>query len=174
MTILIKSRSNYLQGQIYYNQKDLYLSFIEEYLRENAGTDGTSLFLHEFFVLNREIEGNITALKVEILETGISRLENFSIDPASTKFADCIENLFNECEAQTDRETKSSDDQFRGLIQRLLSEMKECVVTSNDTEVLQSVMIFFSCVSAIAPLKLESYFQPNSRPLLEKIRIGLI
>ena len=36
-----------LENQIYYNQRDLYISFIEEYLRENAaGTDGTGLFIY--------------------------------------------------------------------------------------------------------------------------------
>jgi hypothetical protein len=53
-----------LANQIYYNQRDLYISFIEEYLRENAaGTDGTRLFIYEFFALYLESQGDCRALE---------------------------------------------------------------------------------------------------------------
>ena len=115
-----------LWNQIYYNQRDLYILFIEEYLRENAGTDGTGLFIYEFFALYRKSEGDLRALKAEILETGISRINNFSIDSASTTFGNLIQDLFGECEAQTDKESKMPDHQFRSLIRSILSEMKDC------------------------------------------------
>ena len=59
-----------LENQIYYNQRDLYISFIEEYLRENAGTDGTSLFIYEFFALFRKSHRDFKTLEAEILEIG--------------------------------------------------------------------------------------------------------
>ena len=137
-----------LENQIYYNQRDLYISFIEEYLRENAaGTDGTGLFIYEFFALYRESQGDCRALEAEILETGISRLENFSINSESTKFGELIEDIFGECEFY---DKNISDESFRSLIREALLEMKECVATYNDSEALQSVMVFFVFVSAIA------------------------
>lgn len=137
-----------LENQIYYNQRDLYISFIEEYLRENAaGTDGTGLFIYEFFALYRESQGDCRALEAEILETGISRLENFSINSESTKFGELIEDIFGECEFY---DKDISDESFRSLIREALLEMKECVATYNDSEALQSVMVFFVFVSAIA------------------------
>ena len=134
-----------LENQIYYNQRDLYISFIEEYLRENAaGTDGTGLFIYEFFALYRESQGDCRALEAEILETGISRLENFSINSGSTKFGELIEDIFGECEFY---DKNISDESFRSLIREALLEMKECVATYNDSEALQSVMVFFVFVS---------------------------
>ena len=115
-----------LGNQIYYNQRDLYISFIEEYLRENAGTDGTGLFIYEFFALYRKSRSDVRSLKAEILETGISKINNFSIDSASTTFANLIQDLFGECEAQTDKESEMPDHQFRSLIRSILSEMKDC------------------------------------------------
>ena len=112
-----------LENQFYYNQRDLYISFIEEYLRENAGTDGTGLFIYEFFALYRKSGQDLRALEAEVLETGISKLNNFSIDSASTAFADLVEDLFGECEAQTDKESEMPDYQFRSLIRSILSEM---------------------------------------------------
>lgn len=139
-----------LGNQIYYNQRDLYISFIEEYLRENAaGTDGTGLFIYEFFALFRESQGDGRALEAEILETGISRLENFSINSESTKFGELIEDIFGECEFY-DKDISDEDESFRSWIRETLLEMKECVATSNDSEALQSVMVFFVFVSAIA------------------------
>jgi hypothetical protein len=136
-----------LENQIYYNQRDFYLSFIEEYLRENAaGTYGTGLFIYEFFALDRESQGDCRALEAEILETGISRLENFSINSESTKFGELIEDIFGECEFY---DKDISDESFRSLIREALLEMKECVATYNDSEALQSVMVFFVFVSAI-------------------------
>lgn len=139
-----------LENQIYYNQRDLYISFIEEYLRENAaGTDGTGLFIYEFFALFRESQSDKRALEAEILETGISRLENFSINSESTKFGELIEDIFGECEFY-DKDISDEDESFRSWIRETLLEMKECVATSNDSEALQSVMVFFVFVSAIA------------------------
>ena len=142
-----------LENQIYYNQRDLYISFIEEYLREkDAGTDGTGLFIYEFFTLYGKSQRDSRTLEAEILETGISRLENFSINSESTKFGDLIEDIFGECEFYDKDLSDISDESFRSLIRRILLEMKECVATStsNDNEVLPSVMVFFVFVSAIA------------------------
>ena len=65
-------------------------------------------------------------MEAEILETGITRLDNFSINSESTKFASCIEDLFGECEFY-DKEI--SDESFRSLIEGILLEMKECLAT---------------------------------------------
>ena len=115
-----------LSDQIYYNQRDLYISFIEEYLRENAGTDGTGLFIYEFFALSRKSENDVRALEAEVLKTGISRLNRVSIDSACTTFGNLIQDLFGECDAQTDKESEIPDHQFRSLIRLILSEMKDC------------------------------------------------
>lgn len=128
----------------------MYIPLLEEYLRQNAGTDGTSLFIYEFSDLYRETQKDVGALEAGVLETGISRLDNFSIDSASTRFVDLVEALFGECEAQTERENELPDYQFRSLIRFILSEMKECGAIYNDNEVLQSVIVFLSSVSAIA------------------------
>ena len=138
-----------LANQIYYNQRDLYISFIEEYLRENAGTDGTGLFIYEFFALYRESQSDCRALEAEILETGISRLENFSINSESTKFGELMEDIFGECEFYN-KDISDEDESFRSWIRETLLEMKECVAPYNDSEALQSVMVFFVFVSAIA------------------------
>jgi hypothetical protein len=117
-----------LENQIYYNQRDLYISFIEEYLRQNAtATDGTGLFIYEFFALCRENQGDFRTLEAEILETGISKLENFSINSESTKFGELIEDIFGECEFY-DKDI-ISDESFRSLIREALLEMKKCVET---------------------------------------------
>lgn len=89
------------------------------------------------FFLHREIQAEFSALEGEILETGISRLEDFSINSESTKFGNLTEDLFGEC-AFYDKD-QISDDLFRSLIRSLLLEMKECVAIYNDSEVLQSV-----------------------------------
>lgn len=126
----------------------MYISFLEEYLREeNTGTEGTSLFIYEFFALFQNSQGDFRTLEVEILETGISRLENFLINSESTKFSDLMEEIFGECEAKTDR-----DQQFRWLTSLILSKMKKYVKGfsyNKDSEVLKIVMIFFTSVSAI-------------------------
>ena len=114
-----------LENQICYNQRDLYISFIEEYLREkHAGTDGTGLFIYEFFALSRKSQRDFRTLEAEILETGISRLENFSINSESTKFGGLIEDIFGECEFY---DKDISDESFRSLTRETLLEMKKCV-----------------------------------------------
>ena len=62
------------------------------------------------FFLSRESQGDFRALEVEILETEISRLENFSINSESTKFGNLIEDIFGEYEAPTAREHEMPDD----------------------------------------------------------------
>lgn len=112
-----------LENQIYYNQRDLYISFIEEYLREkDAGTDGIGLFIYEFFALSRKSQRDFRTLEAEILEKGISRLENFSINSESTKFGGLIEDIFGECEFY---DKDISDESFRSLIRETLLEMKD-------------------------------------------------
>ena len=106
------------------------------------------------FFLSRESQGDFRALEVEILETEISRLENFSINSESTKFGDLIEDIFGEYEAPTAREHEMPDDQFRCFIRRLLSKMKmkDCVKGysyNKDSKVLRFVMIFFISVTTI-------------------------
>jgi hypothetical protein len=126
------SYSVILENQISYNQRNFYISFIEEYLREEkCGTDGTGLFIYEFFALSRKRREDFRALQAEILETGISRLDNFSINSESTTFGNLMEDLFGACEAQTDPEDKRPDHQFRWSIRFLLSEMKECLKGSS-------------------------------------------
>lgn len=73
-------------------------------------------------------------------------LEKFSINSESTKFGELIEDIFGECEFY---DKDISDESFRSLIREALLEMKECVATYNDSEALQSVMVFFVFVSAI-------------------------
>lgn len=65
--------------------------------KKHAETPLTCLFIAEFFVLSGESQADFKALEAEILETGISRLENFSIHSESTKFSDLIEDIFGEC-----------------------------------------------------------------------------
>ena len=115
-------------------------------MSEDAGIDGTGLFIYEFFGLFQETKKDVRALKADILETGISKLDNFSIDSGSSKFGDLVEEVFGECEGQTDRESQIPDEEFRFVITDILSEMKECSRTSNDHEVLQFVMVFFTIV----------------------------
>ena len=118
-----------MSDQIYYNQGDLYISFIEEYLRENAGTDGTGLFIYEFFALSPKSENDVRALKAGILKTGISGLNTISIDSACTTFGNLIQDLFDECDAQTDKESEIPDHHFRSLIRLILSEVKDPLVS---------------------------------------------
>jgi hypothetical protein len=116
------SYSIILENQIYYNDRNLYISLIEEYLREKAaGTDGTGLFIYEFFAFFRNSLQNQWALEAEVLETGISRLDNFSIDSESATFSDLIENIFGECEFY---DKDISDESFRSLIRETLLAMK--------------------------------------------------
>ena len=146
-----------LANQIYYNDRNLYISLIEEYLREDAaGIDGTNLFIYEFFDLSRKSRDDSWVLDAEVLETGISRLDNFSIDSESTTFADLVETVFGECECYDENIT---DELFRSLIKITLSDMKECVkaYASNDSEVLKFVMTFFAVVTFLV----YSFLNPN-------------
>lgn len=111
-----------LFNQIYYKNRYLYVTLLEEYLKENAGIAGTSLFIYKFSDLERRIAGDNRAFEAEVLESGLSRLGNFSIDPdpASEEFFDFVEDVFGLCEEYRDREDQMSDPQFRFLIQFIL------------------------------------------------------
>ena len=86
-----------LENQIYYNRKVDYISLVEEYLRENAGKAGVSLFQWEFFTLFRKDNKALENLEKEILQEGLQRLANFSIDPKSTEFSALINQIVSDC-----------------------------------------------------------------------------
>ena len=136
-----------LTYQVYYNQRELYISLIEEYLSENAGTAGTDLFIYEFFTLWSRTIHDMNALEIEILETGISRLENFPIDSGSKskEFYDSIEYIFAECDGRSDQNI--SDELFRFLIQDTLLEIKQDLKSINPDKLVERsyrVLVFFS------------------------------
>ena len=97
--------------------------------KKDAGTDGTGLFIYEFFALVRETQKDYQNLETNILETGISRLENFSINSESAEFADLIEDVFGECEFY---DKDMEDELFRFLIELRFLEIKEYVVKTTE------------------------------------------
>jgi hypothetical protein len=113
-------------------------------LRENAaGTDGTGLFIYKFFASYRKSQADCSALEAEILETGILKLENFSINLELVRFGELIEDIFSECEFY---DKYISDESFQSLIRETLLEMREY----NHFKVLLFTMIFFTGVTTIA------------------------
>lgn len=138
-----------LSNQVFYNDRSLYISLIEEYLTENAGSAGSRLFVYEFYKLWRRSIAKYATLEHEILDQGISRLNNFSINSESKKFSELLEDIFTECQFKYEEEM--TDDVFRWLIKNQFLEIKECLnsYTYNDTEVLQFVMIFFSVTTTL-------------------------
>lgn len=62
-------------------------------------------------------------MEYDILDQGISRLNNFSIDSESTKFARLVEDIRTEFEFKDEKET--IDDLFRESIRYILADMKK-------------------------------------------------
>jgi len=149
-----------LESQIFYNDRDLYISLVEEYLTEaDAGSLGTDLFVYEFCQLWAESQVKFEALECEVLDQGISRLNNFSINSKSKKFYNLLEVIFTECEFKDDE--NMTDDLFRSAIEGILLEINECLntYTYKDAEVLRFTMAFFSVTSIFlySFLKLEVF-----------------
>jgi hypothetical protein len=117
-----------LENQIYYNQKVEYISLVEEYLRESAGKDGAALFRWEFFTLFRKDNKALEILKKEIIQEGLQRLANFSIDPKSTEFSALINQIVGDCEFLTlDPEDSygMTLDQFRNSTEKIFFKIKK-------------------------------------------------
>ena len=146
-----------LYDQICYNDRDLYISLVEEYL--DAGSLGTDLFAYEFCQLWAKSQVKFEALEREVLDQGISRLNNFSINSKSKKFYNLLEVIFTEFEFKDDE--NMTDDLFRSAIEGILLEINECLntYTDKDAEVLRFTMAFFSVTSILlySFLKLEVF-----------------
>jgi len=120
-----------LQDQIYYNQRAVYISLIEQYLREssNSGEDGGRLFVWEFFTIFKNDNNIFKILKKEILQHGIQKLVTVrsQIDSKSTEFSILVNHIAGYCEFLT-FDPEDSDgmtlDQFRDSIQKIYLEIQ--------------------------------------------------
>jgi hypothetical protein len=101
--------------QIYYNNRNEYISLIESYLTNKIGCISLQF---EFFAINR-----IDSQKREDMEKDFEKLSNIVIDPKSSDFSDLISELFCVCEA-LDFESESSELQFRASIEKIFLKIK--------------------------------------------------
>lgn len=107
-----------LENQICYNRKAEYIFLVEEYLRENAGEYGASLFVWEFFKIFRKDNKAVEILEKEILQQGIQKLATFQMDPKSTEFSALVDQIEGSCESLTDTDGMTLN-QFRDSIQKI-------------------------------------------------------
>lgn len=108
-----------LENQIYYNRKAVYISLVEEYLRENAGEDGARLLVWEFSAVFKEDNKALDVLEKEILHQG---LDTFHIDPKSTEFSEFVNDIAGSCEFLTFNPEDTfgmNFNQFRDSIQEI-------------------------------------------------------
>ena len=114
-----------LENQIYYNQKDQYISLIKKYLKENAGE---KTFVWDFFDIFRKNNEDVKILEKDILEQGIKILTNFRIDSKSTGFSDFITQIITLCESVTfssEEPSRITSDQFRDSIENIFFKIQK-------------------------------------------------
>lgn len=123
----LRSYQIILESQIYYNRRAQYTALVEEYLRQNAGEAGARLFLWEFNYWQTKDNKTLESLENEILEKGISRLDNFFIHPKAQGFSKLIDEIFSDCEFLTFNPEETygfNHHQFRDSIQKIFFQMK--------------------------------------------------
>ena len=116
-----------LQSQIYYNRKAEYLSLIKEYLKENAGKDGASLFRLQFLHIYRKDNKALKTLEEEILEKGLQVFSTFLLDSKSESFSKLIEQIVSDCDFLTFNPEETygfNEDQFRDSIEKIFFQMR--------------------------------------------------
>ncbi len=122
------SSSVILENQIYYNRKSEYIFLVEEYLKENGGEVGVSMFQWDFLNLFRKEKQALEILEKIIWEQGIEKLANFEIDSKSKEFSVLINDIVGSCEFLTfdPKDTYGITlDQFRDFIEKIFFKFQK-------------------------------------------------
>jgi hypothetical protein len=145
-----------LESQIFYNNRNLYISFLEQSLRENLTSDFEldldSSFQSErgLFKFSELYDKNIEDYKVlekKFLKEGIEVLDNFRIDSNAKEFSELISFIINldDCD-----EIYQSEGDMTIILENALSDLRNysTSTTYNDNEVLILTVIFFTILTS--------------------------
>ena len=148
-----------LEDQITYNNREKYISLLEEHIKEPFYNDleDIDLYLESYSAIvelselfDQDLE-DFYLLENKILKEGITILDNFSIDSISnsSEFSSSIAFI-----VQFDVDEEISEEDYGIIMEGTLSELRNCVNRAsricNDNEVLRSTMIFFTVVTFLA------------------------
>ena len=138
-----------LQAQIIYNNREIYISLFEAHLKFETDLDDYSSMVELSDLYDQNLE-DLNILEQKILKEGMKVFDDFLIDSNAMKFSDtiCVIVQFSEVDEDI------NEDDYRSIMETKLLELRNCANLASrsykDQEVLQSVMIFFSCVSIVA------------------------
>jgi hypothetical protein len=145
-----------LESQIFYNNRNLYISFLEQSLRENLTSDFEldldSSFQSErgLFKFSELYDKNIEdyqVLEKKFLKEGIEVLDNFRIDSNAKEFSELISFIINldDCD-----EIYQSEGDMTIILENALSDLRNysTSTTYNDNEVLILTVIFFTILTS--------------------------
>ena len=146
-----------LEDQITYNNREKYISLLEEHIKEPFYNDFDDLDIESYSAIlelselfDQDLE-DFHLLENKILKEGITILDNFSIDliSNSSEFSEWITDI-----VRFDIDEEISEDDYRSIMEFRLSKLRDCVNRAsricNDNEVLRSTMIFFTVVTFLA------------------------
>jgi hypothetical protein len=125
---LYQEYSNYqrnLEDQIIYNNREKYISLLEEHLKElerdsdDIDLDSDSAFVKFSELYDKNLD-DFNLLENKILKEGIT--DNFSIHPNSSEFSDLITFILR---YDDDNEGEINIDQYRSLLEMTLAELRD-------------------------------------------------
>ena len=161
-----------LEDQITYNNREKYISLLDEHIKEPFDADFDDLDIESYSAIikfselfDQDLE-DFHLLENKILKEGITILDNFSIDSISNsrEFSSSIAFI-----VQFDVDEKIREKDYGIIMESTLSELRDCVNrasrTYNDNEVLRSTMIFFTVFTFLV----YSFLNPTIFNLLRQL-----
>jgi len=116
-----------LEDQIMYNNREKYISLLEEHLKElesdsdDIDLDSDSAFFKLLELYDKNLD-DFNLLKNKILKEEITILDNFSIHPNSREFSDLIIFILR---YDDDNEGEINIDQYGSLLEMTLAELRD-------------------------------------------------